>query len=461
MVSIKFSKSSILMFLKNLFKRTAEKIELHDIQAIILRERPLPYHGVNVFLEILDGQSGKAFLKEILPYITSAKNWWDSDDAWLSVAFTYEGLKKLELPAATLQSFPDAFKEGMATRSQKLMDVNENAPEKWEAAFKDNRNHIAVSIVAKSKAELDAKKQAALQILSNHTGIKLRIQADFDTPIEGNFNHFNFRDGISNPEIEGSGAERLNKKERLIKAGEFILGYTNETGNKYPMPEPLVLAKNGTFVIFRKYHSHVAAFNKYLKDQAKTKDEQEMIAAKMVGRWRSGAPLNMCPFKDNPALGADTAKNNDFDFTNDQNGKIVPYSSHMRRMNPRDTKMAVMSDVNLHRIIRKGVGYGVPLAEGSTKDDGIERGLYFIAFSAKAMETLEFLQREWVNNGNFVGLKNERDPMIGLNEGKGTFTMPGDPLPKRFIGMPTFNTLKGGMYLFMPGINAIKWMSGV
>lgn len=449
------------MFLKNLFKRTSEKIELHDIQAIILRERPLPYHGVNVFLEMQDGQSGKAFLKELLPYITSAKNWWDSDDAWLSVAFTYEGLKKLELPATTLESFPDAFKKGMAARNQKLMDINENAPEKWEAAFKDSRNHIAVSIVAKSKAELDAKRQIAQHILSNHAGIKLRFQADFDTPIEGNFNHFGFRDGISNPEIEGSGAEQLNSKERPIKAGEFILGYINEAGNHYPMPQPFEFARNGTFVIFRKYHSHVAAFNKYLSEQAKSKDEQELLAAKIIGRWRSGAPLNMCPFKDNATLGADITKNNDFDFSNDQSGKLVPYSSHMRRMNPRNSKMAVMSDVNLHRIIRKGVGYGPALPNGSTKDDGKERGLYFVAFSAKAMETLEFLQKEWVNNGNFVSLKNERDPMIGLNEGKGTFTMPGDPLPKRFIGMPTFNTLMGGMYLFMPGINAIKWMSEV
>lgn len=449
------------MFLKNLFKRTAEKIELHDIQAIILRDRPLPYHGVHVFLEIQDALSGKAFLKELLPYITSAKNWWDSDDAWLSAAFTYEGLKKLGLPAATLQSFPGAFKEGMAAHSQKLMDINDNAPEKWEAAFKSSDNHIAVSIIAKSKAELDDKKQAALQVLSNHTGIKLRLQADFDTPIEGNFNHFGFRDGISNPEIKGSGAERLNHKERPIKAGEFILGYGNETGTNYPMPQPLGFAKNGTFVIFRKYHSHVAAFNRYLNEQAKTKDGQELLAAKMVGRWRSGAPLNMCPFKDNAALGADAGKNNDFDFSNDVNGKIVPYSSHMRRMNPRNSKMAVMSDVNLHRIIRKGVGYGAPLAMDSTIDDGKDRGLYFIAFSAKAMETLEFLQKEWINSGNFVGLKDEKDPMIGLNEGKGTFTMPHDPLPKRFVGMPTFNTLKGGMYLFMPGINAIKWMSEV
>lgn len=112
------------------------------------------------------------------------------------------------------------------------------------------------------------------------------------------------------------------------------MGYANEAGNHYPMPQPAEFAKNGTFVIFRKYHSHVAAFNKYLSDQAKSKDEQELLAAKMIGRWRSGAPLNRCPFKDDAALGADVTKNNDFDFSNDQSGKLVPYSSHMRRMNP-------------------------------------------------------------------------------------------------------------------------------
>jgi Dyp-type peroxidase family len=447
------------MIFEKLFKRSTPKIELHDIQAVILRERPLPYHGVNVFLEVQNPQSGKEFLRDILPYITTAQNWWDNEDAWLAVAFTYEGLKQLGLPPSTLQSFPEAFKEGMAARNEKLMDVNENTPEKWDAVFKATNNHIAVSIAAKSKEDLNSKKATALQILEKHKGIKLHFQADFDTPIEGNFNHFGYRDGISNPEVEGSGAEQLNTKERPIKAGEFILGYPNEVGSRYPMPQPLEFAKNGTFVIFRKYQSHVAAFNKYLQENASSKDEQELVAAKMIGRWRSGAPLNLCPFKDNAALGGDTSKNNDFNFANDPTGKLLPFSSHMRRMNPRDTKMTVMSDVNLHRIIRKGVGFGPVLPDGSTKDDGKERGLYFIAFSAKAMETMEFLQREWVNHGNFIGLKNEKDPIIGLNEGKGTFTMPKDPMPKRFVGLPTFNTLKGGMYLFMPGINAIKWIS--
>ena len=50
--------------------------------------------------------------------------------------------------------------------------------------------------------------------------------------------------------------------------------------------------------------------------------------------------------------------------------------------------------------------------------------IYFLFISAKAMTTLEFLQQEWINDGNFMGLGNERDPQVGLQEEGATFTIP-------------------------------------
>jgi hypothetical protein len=32
------------------------------------------------------------------------------------------------------------------------------------------------------------------------------------------------------------------------------------------------------------------------------------------------------------------------------------------------------------------------------------------------MTTIEFLQQEWINDGNFVSLGKERDPYVGLHE---------------------------------------------
>ena len=106
---------------------------------------------------------------------------------------------------------------------------------------------------------------------------------------------FGFRDGIGHPAVEGSGIPGSNSKEEPFKAGEFVLGYLDETGGMPPMPRPEVLGRNGTYVVFRKLHQRVAAFRQYLKENAGSPDEEELLAAKMMGRWRSGAPLALCP----------------------------------------------------------------------------------------------------------------------------------------------------------------------
>src|SRR3978361_1534021 len=98
----------------------------------------------------------------------------------------------------------------------------------------------------------------------------------------------------------------------------------------------------------------------------------------------------------------------------------------MRRMNPRDSEMTLLVDVNIHRIIRRSTTYGAPYDPQavSPQDDEIPRGLHFLFISAKAMATLEFLQQEWINNGNFMDLGDERDPDVGLQPDGATFKNP-------------------------------------
>jgi deferrochelatase/peroxidase EfeB len=139
----------------------------------------------------------------------------------------------------------------------------------------------------------------------------------------------------------------------------------------------------------------------------------------------------------------------------------VPLGSHMRRMNPRDTKMALLADVNVHRIIRRSTTYGAPYDPNATpaRDDDVARGIHFIFLSAKAMATMEFLQQEWINNGNFMNLGDERDPNVGLQEDAATFTIPQHPVRRRIHDIPTFNVLRGGEYLFMPSLSALRWIA--
>ena len=94
------------------------------------------------------------------------------------------------------------------------------------------------------------------------------------------------------------------------------------------------------------------------------------------GRWRSGAPLVLAADVDNPTLGADPQRNNDFNYSNDPRGRQAPFGCHIRRMNPRDTKLTRLTDVNLHRLIRRGTTYGPPYDPNalSEADDEVPRG---------------------------------------------------------------------------------------
>jgi len=130
-------------------------------------------------------------------------------------------------------------------------------------------------------------------------------------------------------------------------------------------------------------------------------------------------------------------------------------------MNPRDTKLTRLTDVNLHRLIRRGTTYGPPYdpTDVSPEADEVPRGAYFLFISAKAMATIEFLQGEWVNDGNFIGAGDERDPIIGLQEEGATFTIPREPVRRRLHSIETFNVLRGGEYFFMPSLSALQWLS--
>jgi deferrochelatase/peroxidase EfeB len=204
----------------------------------------------------------------------------------------------------------------------------------------------------------------------------------------------------------------------------------------------------------------VGTFNRFLQDHARNEEDRELLAAKLVGRWRSGAPLTLAPTQDDPALGADPYRNDDFTYAADPHGRQVPLGSHMRRMNPRDTEMAQLADVNIHRIIRRSTTYGAPYdpAAISDQDDETPRGIYFIFISAKAMATMEFLQREWINSGHFMNLGDERDPNVGLQEDGATFTIPQQPVRRRIHDIQTFNVLRGGEYFFMPALSALRWI---
>jgi len=434
-------------------------VELDDIQATVLRYRPEPYYGTHVMLHVDDARAGREFLRRLTPHVASAADWWQAGEPWIAVAITYSGLVALGVPEGSLQSFPEAFRVGMAARADKLLDYGENDPSHWEPHFGSGLIHIGVSVFSDSEETWRRTMASARRHYDGRPGLTVLTAQDFGAQ-PGDLNALGYKDSIGQPAIEGSGVEPLPGQGPAIKAGEFILGYPGEAGVPLPVPRPDVLGRNGTFVGLRKYQSRVGAFNRFLQAHARTEHERELLAAKLVGRWRSGAPLTLAPDRDDPELGADPLRNNDFTYAADPHGHQVPLGAHMRRMNPRDTKLALLTDVNIHRIIRRSTTYGAPYDPNaiSKQDDEVARGLYFIFISAKAMATMEFLQQEWINNGNFMGLGEERDPNVGLQEDGATFTIPQEPVRRRIHGIETFNVLRGGEYFFLPSLPALRWM---
>ncbi|MFC0432550.1 Dyp-type peroxidase domain-containing protein [Kutzneria buriramensis] len=441
-----------------LFRRRTRRptLDLDDIQATVLRARPEPYFGTHAIIEITDQAAGRQLLRRLAPLVSSAARWDEPRSSWMALAISYAGLVALGVPQDSLESFPANFRAGMAARADRLRDTGPNAPQHWEAPWGSGRAHLAVSVYADNEDDWRGTMAGYERQLQDLAGVRLLSHQDFGAT---GFNVFGYRDGFSQPVVEGSGAEPLPGDGRPIKAGEFVLGYPSETGQPLPMPTPDVLGRNGTYVVFRKYHSHVATFNRYLRDNASTEEDRELLAAKLVGRWRSGAPLALTPEQDDPAVGADPRRINDFDYTDDPRGLRTPLGSHIRRMNPRSTKLETLSDVNIRRIIRRSTSFGEPVVPTVLTADGADRGLDFIALGARAIDNVEFLQSEWVNSGNFVGLGKEKDPMISLQDKGAYFTVPGSP-PRRVHGIQSFNTLRGGEYLFMPSLSAIHWLAG-
>lgn len=120
---------ALLQHLKDRFHRDKVTLQLHDIQALILRSRPEPYVGIHAMLHVDEAEGGRDLIARLAKHIPSADDWTGDLNAWTGVAISHAGLKALGLPDSALASFPLPFRQGMAQRAEQLRDFGENAPE--------------------------------------------------------------------------------------------------------------------------------------------------------------------------------------------------------------------------------------------------------------------------------------------------------------------------------------------
>ena len=430
-------------------------LELDDIQSGVLRPRPAPYVATYIALRIDEPKAGRELMKRVAAVVTSAAHPESPlSDTWVSVALTYQGLKALGVPQDSLESFSWEFRQGMAARAQDLGDVGESDPRRWEKPLGSGDVHVIIVAVSPNADRLEEVLERARKTYQTMSGIEAIWRQNCHA-LPNEKEPFGFKDGISHPAIEGSGIPGTNSREQPLKAGEFVIGYPDELGGtQRTVPE--ILGRNGTYVVFRKLHQRVAEFRKYLQTNSKSVEEEELLAAKMMGRWRSGAPLALCPFHDDPSVGSDARRNNDFLFeADDPMGFKTPAGSHIRRTNPRDSSIAGFA--RIHRMIRRGTAYGPLLPEGVLEDDGADRGLMFAFVGANIGRQFEFVQSEWINDGIFFGGGTDKDPIVGSNGIN--FTLPRKPIRRRCVGIPQFVVTRGGEYCFMPGLRALRWLA--
>ena len=467
-----------------------------------------------LFLRVINAAACRRWIGTRLDAIATSAPW-PRDDAGrpikpttaINIAFTAEGLRACGLPPSVLCTFPLEFQEGIVSpaRSRILGDTEESAPASWELGGPNTEPiHAMVVIHARDEAALDAACSAERsRIQWTNGGV-----VEWSGPEQHGYRPgtdtepFGFKDGLEQPSIAGLSDDG-------VPTGEFILGYPNHYGVIPPTPLvpsaldprdllPLFdnpyhgadrrhdLGRHGSFVVYRKLQQHVAMFWQALRAEAvrrhRVAEPEYMIwlASKMVGRWPSGVPLVQAPHRDDP----ERPTNDDFGYRGDPNGLACPIGAHIRRARPRDDLKPYPAEQSrhmseAHRLLRRARVFGPPLfdpallREGATpvnreallslEDDGQARGIHFFAVNASIRSQFEFVQQTWCNNPGFGGLSSNKDPIVGDHARVGDvptrMVIPGTDGPRRTAPLPRFVTVRGGAYLFMPGLTALRYLA--
>jgi Dyp-type peroxidase family len=306
---------------------------------------------------------------------------------------------------------------------------------------------------------------------------------------------FGFVDGVSQPVMRGTGRHKPGMKDQhIIEPGEFILGYPDGLGT-YPQspkvkaiadphndlyaaseewpeqrpdfskslaPATRDLGKDGSFMVIRQLEQDVEGFHKYVDKAVKQLNsgpcplpvDSRWVGAKMVGRWDDGSSLVRNQYEPRTNRKPDARPDNDFLYgKEDPQGLRCPYGAHIRRANPResqDPKSKEQIDItNRHRILRAGRVY---------EEDG-KKGLMFICLNGDIERQFEFIQQTWSLAKTFHGLESETDPFINDMGDDSRYTIPMIDGARTITGLKNFVTTKGGGYFFVPGKQAMRFLS--
>lgn len=427
--------------------------DLADMQGLLRSAyRTLPFARFCLYT-LSDPASGRAWLAELAGQVTSAAA--RAVPAVTQVALTAAGLEAIGVPAELRQQFALEFRDGMAAprRSRFLGDVDSRDPSTWTwGGVNTARIDVLVASYAATAADLE---QLTADLDRRAAAFSATVARELDTSQLGPNEPFGFRDGISDPFVTelASSSQLRHPPPTRVPLGEFVLGYPNVYGQLTQRPGGRAdLGRNGSYLVLRTLQQDVDGFHAYVSAAARESGiDAGLLAAKMVGRWPSGAPLTLSPDRDAPEL----SDANDFGFhEQDAEGLACPIGAHIRRSNPRDSldpkpgSTASLAVTDRHRLIRRGRKIAGPSVQG----------LHFLALNANLSRQFEFVQHTWLNNPKFAGLYNDVDPLVAPRDTRSVFTIPDRPVRNRVRDLPDFVTTVGGAYFFLPALHALAYL---
>ncbi|KAK0199294.1 peroxidase TAP [Desarmillaria ectypa] len=460
---------------------TIPSLDLNNIQGDILGGLPKKTETC-FFFQITNPNSFKAHLKLFIPLIkTTAQVVADrkaiNDQkkktphgqkpslipmVGVNIAFSRFGIDKLGITDA------DALDDS-AFKSGQLKDAAVNLGDKlgddslpdWEPAFKEKID--AIILVAGDSHLTVNKKVLEIQALFGASILEVtHIQGDVRPGAVSAHEHFGFLDGISNPSVIGFDKNPL-PGPKPVRAGALLTG---EDGDLRAVTRP-GWAKDGSFLVFRYLFQLVPEFDDFLEKHPiiapglSHEDGSELRGARMVGRWKSGAPIDITPLKDDPELAADPQRNNDFSFQGERdNQSRCPFAAHIRKTLPRADLEDATPPISIEnrRILRRGIH---EKEEAKTQHG---RGLLFICYQSSIVDAFQFIQQSWANNVNFPPFEQTPatpgfDPIIGQAGNGGIRTLsgtnPADPDVELTL-TEEFVVPRGGEYFFTPSIKSLK-----
>jgi len=468
---------------------TSQPLNLKNIQGDILGGLPKKTQ-TNVFFQIVDVTNFRKQLRALIPLITTTDQVLKDRDAinqhkksgnhgllklfGVNIAFSHLGFVKMGIDDSKLTD--TAFIQGQRLDSENLGDPGTGTgptfQPNWLPEFKKDLHGVIV-FTGDRHDTVDEKKAEVLRIFGvpgpqPSILIITTIVGDVRPGKEAGHEHFGFLDGISNPTVIGFDTNPL-PGPASVRPGILLVG---EPGDSITTRDPWMV--DGSFLAFRYLFQLVPEFNKFLTDNPvqvpglSPEEGSELLGARFVGRWKSGAPIDLRPFEDDPALGADPQKNNNFSYAGELSSqKICPFAAHTRKTNPRSD---LNNNVEAQRIMRRGIQFGpeVTKQEQDTNTTIENRGLMFHSYQSSITNGFRFVQIFWADNPNFTftettpqkpgidAIIGQTSPVTSGGQPRHlSGSNPDDPTINDNLTLPAWVIPKGGEYFFNPSIQGL------